>query len=408
MVRSMLHHDHQSLPDGPRACRPDELNEVLELANSVMRPDAVQDLRTDYPLVFNAEQVANIRIIRWAGSVASEVPVAPREIVLGADTIRVGIIGPTATRPDCRRRGFGTRCIEDCIELMQRGGLPLSVLWTVPATFPFYQRMGWHPVASQGSMYPISHDDAPRFRGPAVDVAPFEPAATDHLTGVRRIYDAMAHRVKRSDHDCRALFTLPRVRTVIARQGAEVVAYLVVGEARNKSGLIEGGGDKQALAALVARALQEDSRRAIRQAVTVPGLSVLGELLEERLPGRCRPVEEAAGVGHQMMRINSLAGFLGSIRGWLRSLDLCRRMELGCRETGECFAVTPTQSDVATERIEPRETVMLSRAELTALFFGVPETASPEVPRKGWPPEIAATCHGHFPRPFPLHELDHC
>ena len=39
--------------DGPRACREDEFDEAIALINSVFRAESDQDIRTDYPLVFN-------------------------------------------------------------------------------------------------------------------------------------------------------------------------------------------------------------------------------------------------------------------------------------------------------------------------------------------------------------------
>ena len=54
--------------DGPRACRASEFEEVIALINQVFRSGTDQDIRTDYPLVFNHLKMDYMRILKVDGS----------------------------------------------------------------------------------------------------------------------------------------------------------------------------------------------------------------------------------------------------------------------------------------------------------------------------------------------------
>ena len=136
--------------EGPRACRPEEFDETLALINATFRPDSDQDILTDYPLIFNDRGLRCMRILKVAGQVVAHVPVAPRKIIAGEDSFTAGLISPTVTHPDHRRKGHATRCLRDCVRIMKEEGWPVSVLWTLEATFPFYHHSGWEAVGNQG------------------------------------------------------------------------------------------------------------------------------------------------------------------------------------------------------------------------------------------------------------------
>ena len=110
--------------DGPRACRDSEFDEVVSLVNREFRAGTGQDISTDYPLVFDRSKMDYMRVVGVDGKIVSHVPVAPREVVAADDRFMVGIISPTVTHPDYRRRGYATLCLRDCIRIMEEKGLP--------------------------------------------------------------------------------------------------------------------------------------------------------------------------------------------------------------------------------------------------------------------------------------------
>ena len=107
------------MADGPRACRASEFEEVIALINQVFRAGTNQDIRTDYPLVFNHSRMEYMRILKVDEQVVAHVPVWFREAIVGDDRLPFGIISPTVTHPDYRRRGYATRCLRDCVRIME-------------------------------------------------------------------------------------------------------------------------------------------------------------------------------------------------------------------------------------------------------------------------------------------------
>ena len=392
--------------DGPRACEESEFKEVISLINREFRNGTDQDMRTDYPLVFNPSRTEYMRIVKVDCKVVAHVPVAPREVVASDDRFTIGIISSTVTHPDYRRRGYATLCLRDCIRIMEDKGWPVSVLWTVVPTFPFYQHSDYEAVASQGWMYRLGPDEYKLFEANPFKVIRYDPAKAHHTAAIMRIHDAEPYRISRSRQDYQTLLSLPRINTDLAMQGRDIVAYLMLGEGANKPGLIEGGGSVEALEALVRYVLRErSSDREIQVLVPLTPTS-LGQLLEHKMPGGKRPIEEANGVGHQMMRVNSLQKLVWRLKNHLRrkSTGLDGDVRLVCKETGEGITIEFRDGDVHFSAQQTPEQVVLTRRELARLIFGTHPTAEP-LKCHGTAGEILETV---FPYYFPIWELDHC
>ena len=391
--------------DGPRACRASEFEEVIGLINQVFRAGTDQDIRTDYPLVFNHSKMEYMRILKVDGVVVAHVPVWLREAIIGDDRLRFGIISPTVTHPDYRRRGYATRCLQDCIRIMEEADVPVSVLWTLEATFPFYQQSGWEAVGSQGWLYQLHPEQHPLFESGPFDIVQYDPRSTDSFDAMMKLHDAEPHRVARTTEEYRALFSLPQTTIFLAMNGSEVVAYLMFGKGVNKPGIIEGGGEIAGLATLVKHILLARQIDLEIQVLLPLVPSNLGQLIEEKTPGSRRPIEEAKGVGYQMMRVNSLEKLLSQIQHHLRSRSagLHGIICLVCRETDETVTLRfrDGEVDLSTKRLT--ETVVLTRRELTQLIFG-PHPAAPSLEFSGAAGEILNTI---FPVYVPIWELDH-
>ena len=391
--------------DGPRACQASEFEEVIALINQVFRTGTNQDIRTDYPLVFNRSKMEYMRILKVDGVVVAHVPVWLREAVVGDDRLRIGIISPTVTHPDYRRRGYATLCLRDCIRIMEEEGSSVSVLWTLEATFPFYQQSGWEAVGSQGWLYQLRPEEHELFESGPFDIVQYAPRNADSFNAMMNFHNAAPHRIARSIEEYRALFSLPQTTTFLAMNGGEMVAYLMFGEGVNKPGLIEGGGDIGGLETLVRHVLLERAADSEIQVLLPLIPSSIGQLIEEKKPGSGRPIEEAKGVGYQMMRVNSLEKLLRQIENHIRSRSAGLRGEvcLVCRETEEAVTLKfrDGEVDLSTERLA--EAVVLTRRQLTQLIFGAPPAAKP-VEYSGVTGEILQTI---FPFYVPIWELDH-
>lgn len=391
--------------DGPRACQASDFEEVLGLINQVFRAGTNQDIRTDYPLVFNHSKMEYMRILKVDEVVVAHVPVWLREAVVGDDRLRFGIISPTVTHPDYRRRGYATRCLQDCIRIMEEEGVPVSVLWTLEATFPFYQQSGWEAVGSQGWLYQLRPEEHTLFNSGTFDVVQYDPRNTDAFNAMMNLHDAEPHRIARTIEEYRALFSLPQTMTFLAMNDGKVAAYLMYGEGVNKPGLIEGGGDIAGLETLVRHVLLKQSTDSEIQVLLPLVPSNIGQLIEEKKPGSGRPIEQAKGVGYQMMRVNNLEKLLSQIKHHLRSRSagLHGIISLVCRETDETVTlrVRDGEVDLSTKRLT--EAVELTRRELTQLIFGS-HPAAPSLEFSGARGEILNTI---FPVYVPIWELDH-
>ena len=391
--------------DGPRACQASEFEEVIALINQVFRAGTNQDIRTDYPLVFNHSKMEYMRILKVDGVVIAHVPVWLREAVVGDDRLRIGIICPTVTHPDYRRRGYATLCLQDCIRIMEEEGSPVSVLWTLEATFPFYQQSGWEAVGSQGWLYQLRPEEHEFFESGPFDIVQYAPRNADSFNAMMNFHNAAPHRIARSIEEYHALFSLPQTTTFLAMNGGEMVAYLMFGEGVNKPGLIEGGGNIEGLETLVRHVLLERAADSEIQVLLPLIPSSLGQLIEEKKPGSGRPIEEAKGVGYQMMRVNNLEKLLRQIENHIRSRSAGLRGEvcLVCREMDEAVTLKFCDGDVdlSTERLA--EAVVLTRRQLTQLIFGAHPAAKP-VEYSGVTGEILQTI---FPFYVPIWELDH-
>ena len=391
--------------EGPRACQESEFEEVIALINQVFRAGTNQDIRTDYPLVFNGSKMEYMRILKVDGKVVAHVPVWLREAIIGDDRLRIGIISPTVTHPDYRRHGYATHCLQDCIRIMDEEGVPVSVLWTLEATFPFYQQSGWEAVGSQGMLYQLRPEEHTLFDSGIFDVVQYDPRDTDSFNAMMKFHDAEPHRIARTVEEYRALFSLPQTTTFLAMSDGELAAYLMFGKGVNKPGLIEGGGETAGLETLVRHVMLERKADSEIQVLLPLVPSSLGELIEEKKPGSGRPIEEAKGVGYQMMRINSLEKLLKQIENHIRSKSTGLRGEvcLVCRETDEAVTLKfhEGEVDLSTERLA--EAVVLTRRQLTQLIFGAHPAAKP-VKYSGVTGEILNTI---FPFYVPIWELDH-
>lgn len=392
--------------EGPRACKPDEVEEVFELIHGVFFPAGDRDVRNDYPLVYDPAVLNYRRIVKQDGRVVAHVPVAPRGVVADKDRFTIGLISATLTHPDYRHRGFATLCLQDCVRIMEESEWPVSVLWTMEKTFPFYQNSGWEAVASQGWVYRLGKEDVDLFDQGSFQVVDSDPGDPEQLSWIIRTHDSESYRIERSLDEYKTLLSLPKTKTMFAIEKETITAYLTFGWSSNKPGIIEAGGSQAGVATLVSHVLQNEIQDKPTQALVPLTDSVLGNLLEKKLPGRKHPIEEAAGVGQQMHRINSLTGLLKQIQHHFqkKALEVEGVVNLSCEESGEsvslCFESGQFSFDTKTET----DNIVLNRRELCQLIFGAhPSTQNLKIP--GSPGKLLDSI---FPFYFPVWEIDHC
>jgi hypothetical protein len=380
--------------DGPRGCRKAEVAEVIALVDGEMRQGSGQSMGTDYPLVYLDGNTENLRILKVGGELASVVPFIPRPVVVEDCRFTVAIISPTATAPNHRRKGYGAQCLADCIARMTQVGCQISVLWTLPTTFPFYEGGDYQGVRSQGWVYSCSRADAAAFRSGPENVSRCNPADARHVEAVRAMRERELYGVQRTVAEYETLLSLPKMEALLASRGGVPAAYLVVSRAKHKPGLLEAGGDASAVEALVHHALSGLEDGASLSAYANLTETVLGRVLEERLPARRQPLTQ----GPMMVRVNQPREFLQAIAPWIarRGAGRERAFSLGVAGETISFRFSGGALTLGAERLGLH--FDLSRRELVSVLFG---------PHPTRPVDSPDALRELFPFYFPLGMLDH-
>jgi len=379
-----------------KACTKAELAEVIAIVDTEMRAGSSQSMLTDYPLVYADANLANVRIMKAGGEVVSVVPFIERKVEASGCRFSVGIISPTATAPRHRRKGYGLACLRSCVEKMTEGGIDLSALWTEVRTFPFYEHADYQAVRCQGWVYACRREDAKLFRTCGGEVVRYDPAAREHIEAIQAMHERDMCGVLREAEAYPVLFGLPGMETLVALRDGKPLAYLLVSRAINKPGLLEAGGEADAIEGLVHQALWRLKEGDTLNAHGNLTPSALGDVMEARMPERREP---GAG-GNMMIRINDARGFMGKISSWLveRNGGKARAFSIGITDTGEVISFAFGERALALGGEVCEAHFEMTLREFTGVVFGA--HAERPVP-------APAAMKDLFPFTFPLFMLDH-
>ena len=393
--------------DGPRACKLSDVESSLELINKTFREETGQDIRTDYPLVYDSSMLELRRIIKIDNKVVAHVPVAPRLILRNGDQLMSGLISATVTHSDYRKQGLGTLCLEDCIRIMNQRNWPTSILWTLEPTFPFYQNSGWEAVGSQGFVYKLTEQDSTLFnKNPDLKIIEYDKDNNNHIHGIMQIHDAEPIRISRSITDYQILFNLPKSKTILAFDDSKLIAYLTFGWSTNKPGIIESGGLTEGIETLIKHFLENEMTDENTQALVPLHKTTMGELLNSKKPKTCSPIEEADGMGYQMNRINNMEVLLKSMHKYfqIKSINLNTSFSISLKETNETIGISLNNGKVEISNHKQPRHINLSRRNLTQLIF----SSHPNIVEIEIDHNIKKIFDSIFPYRFTIWPLDKC
>ncbi len=359
-----------------------------------MREGSDQTMLDDYPLVYLNSNLDNIRVIKSEGRVVSVVPFLPRPVKIDDCNFSIGIISPTATYPEHRRKGDGLGCLKSCIERMAQVGCELSVLWTQVATFPFYECGAYQAVRHQGWKYSCRHQDATLFRDNGEQIVFYDPTTTRYLKDIGRLHSQEVFGVERNPVEMEFLFSLPKMTTLIALEENTPVGYLIFSRASNKHGLIEAGGPASAVETLLHHSLSRLHPEESIEAYDNLTRTELGAVLQKRLSDR-RLVDEKS----MMIRINHPSAFLRRIAPWIesRNAGVNREFSLGVTDAQEQISFRFTDAGLQLGEEHLSNHLETTRRELTSWIFG------PHPTRPNSPPKVLSVI---FPFYFPIWVLD--
>jgi hypothetical protein len=380
--------------EGPRGCTKGDLDELISLVNGIFRPEGSQDVLTDYPLVYEDQNLSNIRMIRLDDQLVSEVPFIPWTVVHEGCRFTIGVISPTATHSDHRHKGYGLLCLNSCVACMVRQKIDLSVLWTLVETFKFYNHAAFEGVRDQGYTFPCGCADASRFEDHGEQVVAYDRGSRRFLSDMMLMHEAEPFGFVRSEHQAAALYSLPLLTTHLALRGGQPVAYLCISRSSNKPGIIEAGGDVEGVETLVHHALAQLPDRSRVRIHTSLCQTVLYQLMQ----AKAADLREGSGE-NMMLRINDIPGFFRRIAPWLERRNAGRNASISIRVTDaeETVSLQFQNGKLMIGAKRTTRRLEMTRLELTSALFGAHPARPFEVPKP---------LESLFPFYFPIAVLD--
>lgn len=120
----------QILLEGPRAAKSDELQKIIDLVNEIFmtRRGLPPIMGEAFPLLFNRNNLENLRIIVKDGQPISHVGIWEGDLLIFGSWFKVGMIGSVCTREDFRGRGYASTLIMDAIQKMTNDGIDLVLI----------------------------------------------------------------------------------------------------------------------------------------------------------------------------------------------------------------------------------------------------------------------------------------
>ena len=383
--------------DGPRACTKTEISEVVAIVDLEMRQGQDQTMRTDHPHVYCNNNLENVQIIKVNKKIVSVVPFVPHRIKVDSCEFSVGIISPTATVPEHRKKGYALKCLNAAIERMVRDQIEISALWTQIPTFKFYGNRDYEAVRCQTLCYQCTASDAKGFFCcDDVEIFEYESSNSKYIDDIRALYENGGGSVIRSRERFKVVLSLPKIGTLLAIKNGRAEAYLVVSKASNKPGILEGSGQPQYLETLVHKALAElDDQAQIKAYVSLEP-TPLGALLARKMPNKAQSEE----IGQMMVRINNIKGFFSQISPWLvkKNASVDRSVSIEISDTGEVISFVFSKGGLKLAEDKLSEHLVVTLRELVSIVFG---------PHPERPVDMPDIVKGLFPFYFTIYILDH-
>jgi len=279
-----------------------DLNQLVGLLDSIFRHDhgtSDQTVLTDFPLFFNERNLPNCRLIEENGCIVSHAGIWPRTLVIDGTNFKTAMVVLVATNPSHRLQGLAASLMRDLQQQMIDQHYDLGILWT--ATPDFYRRLGWQAVETGGWMLEdlsaadsiFSHHAAACDQG---TITCFR--RQDHLDDIVGLHDAETVRFSRSRTEYEKLLSLPKIHVSVLERNHQVEAYVAIGAARNKLGVIEYAGSADDILALIGHYAHQDKLPSEAPLIIYPQRDDLAKHLK---PVGLQPLNSSKGHGIEMI-----------------------------------------------------------------------------------------------------------
>ena len=124
---------------GPRPARPEELDAVVKLVDTVFRSKGPPLMKREFPQLFSPENASSLYIMLADGVPVSHIGVYEQYMRVGPATISTGCVGAVGTHPDHRKKGYAGATLACAIHTMRSHGV---VLMPVSGGRSLYTRAG--------------------------------------------------------------------------------------------------------------------------------------------------------------------------------------------------------------------------------------------------------------------------
>ena len=273
------------------------LNDIFRTRNGVFD----QDVFSDFPLVFTESNYRNCRVITVDEEIVSHAAIFPCTLVIQEQHFKTAVIVLVATHAQHRERGHAARLMRDLQRTMAEENYDLGVLWTgVPR---FYEKLGWETINTRGLMIvDLLAKSLPAIESVQIGAQVICYDEQRHLDGIIELHDREPVRVIRSRDEYRELLRLPKLQTWVLCRNQQIAAYVTVGQAHNKNGVLEYGGDVVEIAQLTMHVVRSNKfARPLQMLFFSPYLQLAEHF--GRAGAELEPLESSKGAGCEMIYV---------------------------------------------------------------------------------------------------------
>ncbi|HID95748.1 MAG TPA: GNAT family N-acetyltransferase [Candidatus Latescibacteria bacterium] len=377
--------------DGPRAVKPEEFWSLVQMVNKVFRAKG-GDMQAEFPHVFNAGNLSNLRVIVEDGQVVSHVGIVLRDVTIYGCRLTVGCIGVVATAEEYRGRGLASKLLIDAFARIEEAGGSLIL---ISGGRGLYRRNGCVPV-SRATHFEIPRSFATKKADPKLVLKAFKP---DEIPTVSALYRREPVRFLRPVEDYRYFLdsgmAMDRPSGLwLIKRGSRAVAYAVVQRATTSAAphIVEYAGDRRAIVESLAMIISYNGDTdTLNLSVPVADEPFRWQLKELGLT----PVGQEMDACGCTVRIQKFPLFLQCIRPYLT--------EILDSEVVRSLRVEDSGPDVTFYLEKQRFTLL--RDDATALVFGTPEGIEHRI-LEGDGGAVAEVLGKLFPLPAPWYGLN--
>ena len=291
--------------DGPRACRPDELDSMRQLQDTVFRPSGDLSMFDEFPTMFAPGNCERLRVIAEDGRIVSAINYVARTADILGNHVRIGSLGAVATYEDDRGRGYATVLLADTFATMRAEGLDVVL---ISGQRGLYERAGC-AIAGCEHRFSLDGDAISRLPDPA-GIAVSETTDAE-IPDIVAAHEREPIRFVRSEYDWSGFLSICRLqvrgleppwgvkRCYTIRRGGRVMGHVILHYNRDRQnpgfGITEFSGPRRDVFAAV-RAIGVDWHATIAIGALLPSDTEALAILDEA--GVATPSQKLGG--HRM------------------------------------------------------------------------------------------------------------